>query len=74
MRKFLTVVYEINDADASKAYRDALFDSISDEADIPGCGIAVVGISTEDEMSRVEYLETILDEEGISYDQSASRF
>jgi len=74
MKKFLTVVYEINDADASKAYRDAICDSISEEADIPGCGMTVVGISTEDEMSRVEYLETLLDGEGISYDQSASRF
>ena len=74
MKKFLTVVYEINDADASKAYRDAICDSISDEADIPGCGMSVVGVSTEDEMSRVEYLEWLLEEEGISYDQMPSTF
>lgn len=74
MKKFLTVVYEINDADSSKAYRDAICDSISDEADIPGCGMTVVGLSTEDEMSRVEYLEGLLEEEGISYDQMPRTF
>lgn len=74
MKKFLTVVYEITDSDASKAYRDALCDSISEEAEIPGAGMTVVGLSTEDEMSRVEYLEGLLDEEGISYDQMPSVF
>lgn len=74
MKKFLTVVYEIQGNDESKAYRDALVDSISNEQAIPGTAMVVVGLSTEDEMSRVEYLECLLDGEGISYDQSSSRF
>lgn len=67
--RFMTVVYRIEDSEKSKAYRSAIGDALASEGQIADTGLAVTGMSVYDEMSRVEYLEALLDEEGIEYDQ-----
>jgi hypothetical protein len=68
--KFITVVGLITDADAAQPFRDLVCDSMGETKEIPG--VRIVGISVYDEMSRVEYLERLLDENNIDYDQPAS--
>lgn len=70
--RFMTVVYRIEDAEKSKAYRSAIGDAFASEGQIADTGLAVTGMSVYDEMSRVEYLEALLDGEGIDYDQPKS--
>jgi len=65
--RFITVVYKFTDAEKSDPYRTAMCDSLASEEEIPGTGLIVTGLSVEDEMSRVEYLEGLLDGEGIEY-------
>lgn len=65
--RWLTVVMRITDSEASKDLRHSLSASFSGEKHLPG--LKVTGMSVYDEMSRVEYLEALLDDEGIDYDQ-----
>lgn len=60
--KFLTVVFMLGD----DSNHDELFDSLGSGSKVNGS--VVTGISRSDEMSRVEYLESVLDDNCIDYD------
>ena len=64
--RWLTVVMRVTDSETSKELRHRLSASFSGEMDLPG--LTVTGMSVYDEMSRVEYLESLLDAQGIEYD------
>lgn len=53
--RFITVVFQIDDAKAAKPITDPLFDSMAGVVDLPGCH--VTAISLDDEITRVEQFE-----------------
>ena len=63
---FVTVVYQVSDWDAFKKTWSNICTSLG--SDVPVNGASVCGVSKSDEMSRVEYLESLLDEHRIDYD------
>lgn len=65
-KKFLTVVFQVDDPTQSAAFTNPIFAAFAGETLIPG--LTVTGMSIEDEMSKVERLEALLDGEGIDHE------
>lgn len=66
-QQYTTLVVKIVDREAYKAWSTPLMQSMADEQ--PVNGVVLVGMGIGDEMSRVEYLEGLLEAEGISFDR-----
>jgi len=65
-KKFLTVVFQVDDPTQSAAFTNPIFAAFAGDKLIPG--LTVTGMSIEDEMSKVERLEALLDGEGIDHE------
>ena len=63
---FVTVVYQVSDLDAFKKTWNNICASLGSGTTVDGA--SVFGVSKRDEMSRVDYLESLLDKHMIDYD------
>jgi hypothetical protein len=66
--KHVTVVVRLDDPEAAQPWLNTVGAAFAGKENIPG--ITVTGMANSDEMTRVEYLEGLLDEEHIHYDQA----
>jgi len=66
--KFVTVVVRIDDPEAAQPWLHTVGAAFAEKKAIDG--LTVTGMSNSDEMTRVEYLEGLLDEENIHYEQA----
>lgn len=66
--KFVTVVVRVDDPEAAQPWLHTVGAAFAEKKAIPG--ITVIGMANNDEMTRVEYLEGLLDDQGIDYDRA----
>lgn len=66
--EFVTVVVRVDDPEAAQPWLHTVGAAFAEKETI--AGITVTGMANSDEMTRVEYLEGLLDEENIHYDQA----